>query len=189
MNTEPDDDALIAAALAGDEACAAQLYHRHADRAHRICYRVTLDEGLARDCAQETWLKAFRSLERYRPGNGFGGWLAAIAVRTAIDATRKRARAPISSLDADNCAEPVASEPCARTLLDERLAMEQVEEALRTLSPAQRAAFVMRHYEDAPLSEIAQALGCAEGTVKSHIHRAVLALRDKLAPYLVPGGR
>ena len=69
------DDDLATRAAKGDEGSAARLYERYADRVYRIAYRVVLDEGLSKDVAQETWMKAFRHLKRFSLGSSFGAWV------------------------------------------------------------------------------------------------------------------
>ncbi|HQH71485.1 MAG TPA: sigma-70 family RNA polymerase sigma factor, partial [bacterium] len=72
----------------------------------------------------------------------------------------------------------------AREEVEEQEIHEAIQEVLSRLTVQQRAAFVLRHYEDTPLRDIALALNCSEGAVKSHIHRAVTAVRKALAVYL-----
>ncbi|MEW6235091.1 MAG: sigma-70 family RNA polymerase sigma factor [Candidatus Omnitrophota bacterium] len=174
------DDVLIIAAEKGSESAAAQLYARYADKVYRIAYRITLDENLAKDCAQETWIKAFAKIHRYRLGSSFPAWLAAIAVHSAIDLLRqcRKRRSVECENGEEEYGQPV--EPAARLRLEECEIHAAVDLALEQLPANQRAAFVMRHYEELPLKTIAETLGCLEGTVKTHIHRAVKAVRSVL---------
>mgnify|MGYP006272055993 CR=1 FL=1 len=178
----PSDAELVAATRAGNEQAAGQLYHRYADRVYRICYRVILDSRRAEECTQEIWLKVFRGAGRYSPDRPFASWLKAVAVRTAIDHSRKHYREWNHRSEYNTDFEAVDQKPNARQTADENYWLAEIKKALKTLSPAQRAAFIMRHYEGASVAEIAFVLNCAEGTVKSHIHRAVQEMRQALGP-------
>lgn len=185
MQTETydTDDRLAKEALGGDERAAARLYHRYADRVYRIAYRVTLDEGFAKDAAQETWIKVFKNLNRYRESSSFTAWVSSIAVRTAIDMLRKTARISAMAPIEECCEQPASNEITARNwLADQELEAEALR-ILQQLPDTQRAAFVLRHFENVSLREIGEMLDCTEGTVKAHIHRAMTAIRKELARF------
>lgn len=167
-------------AMRGDERAAAKLYHCFADRVYRIAYRIILDEGLAKDAAQETWIKVFRSLNRYRLGSSFSAWVSSIASRTAIDLLRKRNRIPAME-SVEECGDfPASNLPSRWNNSADRELEAWVMNILRRLPDMQRTAFVLRHFEGLSLREIGETLGCLEGTVKAHIHRAVLVIRKEM---------
>ena len=176
------DEALIKAAQRGDRDAAGWLYNRHVDRVHRICYRIVLDPSQVRDCVQEVWLKVFRNLGRFRSGKSFAAWLNTIAANTAIDFYRKCARQR-SHPDADETYVRglAADEQPASRQTDETPVQQKIREALEEIGVNQRTAFILRYFENMPTAEIARVLGCAEGTVRVHIHRSLLALRARLA--------
>lgn len=181
-NHDPNYE-LVTNALGGDESAAAKLYHCHADRVYRIAYRVILDEGLAKDASQETWIKVFRNLNRYRLGSSFQAWVSSIAARTAIDMLRKRNRIPVME-SVEECGDRSASNyPSVWNESADREIEAAVIEVVKRLPDTQRAAFILRHFEGMPLREIGESLGCAEGTVKAHIHRAVMVIRDELKKF------
>jgi RNA polymerase sigma factor (sigma-70 family) len=108
--------------------------------------------------------------------------LNSIAVNAAIDYCRrwKRQRDRVDIEDT----RPellLTDDPVVELRLDDVLVRRRVQEALEEVSVKQRTAFVLRYLEDMPLPEIARALGCREGTVRTHIHRCLLSLRAKLA--------
>ncbi len=179
------DEALVEAIQRGDEDAAACLYHRHIDRVHRICYRIVLDSSQAPDCVQEVWLKVFRNLGRFRCERSFVAWLNTVAANTAIDCYRRwKRQGPPVAID-EIGAEPLATDEQAEDPpFDDATVRRQVEEALEEISVNQRTAFVLRYFEDMPVPQIARALGCREGTVRTHIRRGLLALRAKLATKL-----
>lgn len=177
------DDALAYAVSRGDEQAAAALYARYARRVHRIVYRVLLDERLARDTAQEAWCKIFRGISRYRPGSSLHAWISTIAARCAIDIARKRERHREVDLDEDTMRCIPSKDPPPRQEAEEREIEAEIQRVLRRLPAAQRAAFVLRHYEGESLKEVAGALGCSPGTAKTHVYRAACALRRGLAKF------
>lgn len=176
------DEALIKAVQKGDRNAAAWLYNRHIDRVHRICYRIVLDPSQVQDCVQEVWLKVFRKLGRFHCDRSFAAWLNTVTANTAIDYYRKwvRHRDRISS-DGIHPGTPATDENPGNRQLDSALIQERIRDALEEISVNQRTAFVLRYYEDMPIAEIAQIIGCSEGAVRTHISRSLLALRAKLA--------
>ena len=171
------DEALVKAAKRGDREAAAWLYHRHVDKVHRICFRIVLDPSQVQDCVQEVWLKVFRSLDQFRSGRSFVAWLNTVTANTAIDYYRKHVRQQNHREAHQNYVE--TSTTSERP--DETHIHEKIQMALEEISVNQRAAFTLRYFEDMPTTEIARTLGCAEGTVRVHIRRALLALRERLA--------
>ena len=175
------DEALIEAAQKGDKNAAACLYNRHIDRVNRICYRIVLDLSQVQDCVQEVWLKVFRNLDRFRCRESFATWLNTVTANTAIDYYRKWIRQG-NRLNCDKIHKRVvAADRTIDQQLDKVLIHQRVYEALEEMSVNQRTALVLRYFEDMPMAEIAQILGCTEGTVRTHIRRSLLALRAKLA--------
>ena len=176
------DEALIKAAQSGDREAAAWLYHRHVDRTHRICYRIVLDASQVQDCVQEVWLKVFGNLDRFKSEKSFVAWLNTITANTAIDYYRKLTRQKnLRDINEIHEKTLTAIKPSETKQHDEALIQQHIREALEDISVNQRTAFVMRYFEDMPTAEIARTLGCAEGTVRVHISRSLLALRNKLA--------
>ena len=176
------DEALIEAAQGGDRNAAAWLYDRHVDRVHRICYRIVLDPSQVQDCVQEVWLKVFRKLGQFSCDKSFAAWLNAVTANTAIDYYRKwiRHRNYINNGEIQPGTATTDENPGHRQL-DSAHIQQRIREALEKISVNQRTAFVLRYYEDMPVAEIAQTLGCSEGAVRTHIRRSLLALRAKLA--------
>ena len=176
------DEALVEAIQGGDSNAAGQLYYRHVDRVHRICYRVVPDHSQVQDCVQEVWLKVFRKLGRSRCDGPFVAWLNAVTANTAIDYYRKWVRDRNHVKNGEIHPHTVARDENPGSLpLDSALIEERIRDALETISVNQRTAFILRYYEEIPIAEIAQTIGCTEGTVRTHIRRSLLALRAKLA--------
>jgi RNA polymerase sigma-70 factor (ECF subfamily) len=174
------DGALIEAIKKGDKNAAAWLYHRHVDRVHRICYRIVLDPSHVQDCVQEVWLKVFRNIDRFQCSKSFEGWLNTVTANTAIDYYRKWIKRE-NHIDSDEIRAMVTDENPGERKLDGALIQHRIREALEKVSVNQRTAFILRYFEEMPITEIAETLGCTEGAVRTHIRRSLLALRSKLA--------
>jgi RNA polymerase sigma-70 factor, ECF subfamily len=181
---EPDDDALVQQAQEGDADAFRGLVERHSARIFRLAWRITGDEALAEDAVQETFLRAYRSLPRFDARSRFGTWLHRIAVNTAIEAMRKNRTRPETILEDP---EPLPSpEPGPERAALSQEIQRSVRTALGELSPMERTAFVLRHFEGRPLAEICRHLGLRESAGKQAIFRAVRKLRRVLEPLVHP---
>jgi RNA polymerase sigma-70 factor, ECF subfamily len=178
---------LVAGALAGQQSAFEQIVRRYQRPLVRFIARVTGDREHAEDLAQESFVKAFRSLAAFDTSRRLSSWLFRIAHNTAVDAMR-RPRRPTVSIDAaagtthDAVAMPVApSEPDPV----ERAALRRaLDAAMRRLRPEFRAAVVLRYDEGLPFDEIGQVMGIPEATARSHVHRA----RKELVRHLTEAG-
>lgn len=160
----------IKAAQSGSEQALEHLYRRHWPWAHRAAYLVVHDAAAAEDIAQEAFLAAIRSLDRFDRARPFGPWLNRIVVNRAIDWAR--ARALRRETGAEFEAEVVApADPVHES--GPAVYSDEVVVALKELSPEHRAVVVLRYLLDYTPGEIAQALGLPRGTVNSRLRRAL----------------
>jgi RNA polymerase sigma-70 factor (ECF subfamily) len=164
----------IKAAQGGSEEALEQLYRRHWPWAHRAAYLVVHDPAAAEDIAQEAFLSAIRSLDRFDRRRPFGPWLNRIVVNRAIDWARARSLRGETASDPGSEAAPAQHEPPE---LSTSVYSAEVVAALRTLSPEQRALIVLRYLLEYTPGEIAKALGLPRGTVNSRLRRGL----DRLA--------
>lgn len=169
------DAELVERTLAGDERAFQELYERHVDRVFRLTYRMSGEDDLARDYTQETFVRAYKGLDRFRGDASFSTWVHSIAVSTTLNGLRqvKRRRGRERALDegvhvAVRTREP---EPYLRTRLKE--AIDRLPELYRTV-------FLMHDLEGYTHSEIAATLEVAEGTSKARLSRARAKLRAVL---------
>ena len=178
---------IITQALAGSQSAFEQIVRRYQRPIISLIARMTGDWALAEDLAQETFVKAFRSLAAFDTTRRLSSWLFRIAHNTAIDAMR-RSRAPQGAIDSsctaaldavDELATLPAPDPIERRELGHAL-----EAALAELRPDQRAAIVMRYESGLSFDEIGTVLGVPEVTARSHVHRA----RKELARLLTASG-
>jgi RNA polymerase sigma-70 factor (ECF subfamily) len=168
----PSEHALVRAAQGGSAEAMEELFRRHWPRAHRAAWLVVHDAAAAEDVAQEAFLAAVRSLDRFDRRRPFGPWLHRIVVNRAID--HARARDVRREVPADAVAEAAAASAGSCAPSDEVVA------ALAALAPEQRAVIVLRHLLGFTPGEIARVLGLPRGTVNSRLRRGLDALVEPL---------
>jgi RNA polymerase sigma-70 factor (ECF subfamily) len=151
-----------------------KLFRAHWPRAYRAALLVVGDAAAAEDIAQESFLAAVRSLDRFDRRRPFGPWLHRIVVNRAIDFTR--ARRLRREIDLERIAEPAGAE----RELDSRA--EEIAVALSSLGPEQRAVIVLRYLLEYTPGEIAEILGLPRGTVNSRLRRGLDRLEEGLEP-------
>jgi RNA polymerase sigma-70 factor (ECF subfamily) len=145
----------------------------------------------AEDVSQEVFLRVFRSFKTFNQDAKLGAWLYRITYNASIDHLRKRAVTPEpmadEALEARFQSQPQIAEPQASlnpaVAAERGLLQDRIEKALGNVSPREKAVFLLRHYEDLSLKEIAESLELTVGSVKSYLFRAVRKLRTELVPY------
>jgi RNA polymerase sigma-70 factor (ECF subfamily) len=180
-----DDATAVAKARAGDEEAFRLLVERHSRALFKLAYRMTGNEHDAEDVVQDAFLKAYRSLDRFEERAQVGSWLYRIAANCAFDVLRRRQRrdSRLESLDdGDEVHEPAAHGPGPDRLALGGDVRRHVEAALERMSPRERAAFVLRHFEGRSVKEIEAALGIDTTSVKQSVCRAVRKAREVLRP-------
>lgn len=181
MNT--DDAGLAARARNGDSKAFTELVSRHQDRVFRFVFRMIGSREEAMDITQDSFVKAWQAMPRWRPEAQFGTWLLQIARNATRDVLRRSNVVAFEPLDADL---PVADPaPTPEERIEARCRVASLDAALRMLPSEHREVLLLREMEDLSYAEIARALGVAEGTVKSRIARARTAL---LAIFASAGG-
>jgi RNA polymerase sigma-70 factor (ECF subfamily) len=177
MREEDQDAADAARVIAGDLSAFEGIVRRWQSRLLNMAWRFCRDRHRAEDMAQEVFVKAFRSLAKFRGESSFSTWLTAIALNTY----RSRLRAdgqPLLSLDP---ALTFTTEPGSLQMLQERERAEAVRRAVLTLPERYRDAILMFYFEERDLAESARVLGVAEGTLKARLHRGRELLRRRCA--------
>jgi len=165
------------------------LVDRYGRYLFRVAYRLTGNEQDAEDVVQESFLRAFRSLESYDGRAAFSSWLFRIAHNYSLDLLRVRNARPTASLtdqegEARALAETVADgRPTPERLASSARLQQRLREALAGLTEQERTAFTMRHYEDLPIAEICKVLETSENAVKHAIFRAVRKVRKAMVEW------
>ncbi len=178
----------VTLAQAGDEAAFRRLVERHSRGLFQLAFRLTGNEPDAEDVVQDAFLKAYRELKRFEARSSFRTWLHRVTVNCAYDLLRKRPRFEAEPIDGDEGAGGFEPEADASGRPDRAAygaeVQEQVRRAMAQLTPTERAAFVLRHFEGRPLHEIGPALGLQLSATKHSIFRAVQKMRRALRPVI-----
>jgi RNA polymerase sigma-70 factor (ECF subfamily) len=194
MSVDDSDLSLVQLAQRGDSTAFDALVLRYQHKVVKLIMRYVRDAAEAEDIAQEAFIKAYRALPRFRGDSAFYTWLYRIAINTAKNALAARGRSPIEyDLDADESEHSAdlrhnmrdMATPEAMALTEEirttvNAAMDQLPEDLRT-------AIVLRELEGLSYEEIAAAMDCPVGTVRSRIFRAREAIDARLREVLDGG--
>ena len=182
---------LIRKAAGGDRRAFDRLVVVKRERVVRTAYQVTGDLEDARDVAQSVFLRLWRVLPRFDPGQRFDTWLYRITVNAAIDLLRTRGpKGMLQPLPEDpSVLEAEGSDGGLEAGLDLRDLQRAFSRLAARLSPKQRAAFVLREIEGLETAEVARILDVTESTVRNHILQARRTLRaglEKDYPGLCP---
>jgi len=162
----------LAQARQGEEQAFAWLVEAYQVPVYNVCYRLLGDRGEAEDAAQESFLRAYRSMGSYDPERKFRTWLLSIASHYCIDQLRRR-RINAYSFEEDDSWEQVGEPaPGPEAALAAREKESALRDLLRHLGPQDRAAIVLRYWYDLSNEEIARSLSLSVEAVKSRLHRA-----------------
>jgi RNA polymerase sigma-70 factor (ECF subfamily) len=188
---EIPDSHYIEETLAGNSSAFDTLIERYKNRLYSVIYNIVNHREDAYDLAQEAFLRAYKSLKSYQGKSNFYTWLYRIAVNHAINFKKRQKDAlSISLNEFDNSIEKdrafqelVIQEQSSKDLLLAEL-KEKLNNSLNKLSEEHRTVVVLHDIEGLPHGEIAEILGCSEGTVRSRLHYAHLQLQMLLGNYL-----
>ena len=172
-----DEIAWIEQARNGSDEAFTQLVETYQNPVYNLCYRMLGEAEAAEDAAQETFFKAYRNLARYDINRSFPTWLLSIAAHHCIDRLRRRKFTAFSIDDEENHIElPDTNVPDPEKETVRRETQAQMQILLKSLDATDRAAVVLRYWNDCSEVEIAQALSLTVPAVKSRLHRARRAL-------------
>lgn len=178
--TEPQDarvdweSALVQRARSGDTRAFERLYREHVGRVYGLCLRMTRDPAMAEDCAQETFINAWKALSRFETRSSLATWLHRIAVNVAL--AKRRKTTPVVELTTDDNEDAIESDWTLETPME----VSEIEAAIERLPDGARDVLVLHAIYGYSHIEAAEMLGVAEGTCKAQLHRARSLLRDKL---------
>ena len=177
------DETLMAKVVRGQSRALEPLVRRHADGLLTFIRRMVVDHHRGEELFQDVFLAVWTKRHLYEFPRPFKPWLYAIALNKCRAFFRSRGQRDLS-LNGEAAAEPAAPDvsPPERVIADET--DRQVLAAVHGLPPQQRAVVLLRVWDDLPYAAIAEVVGCNEGTVRSHMHHGLLALRRSLAPRL-----
>lgn len=185
------DQVLVERVQEGDVAAFDRLVHKYRERLYSVIYNLTSNREDAADLTQESFIKAFRSINRFKGKSAFFTWLYRIGVNTTLSHLKRNRFRRFFSLD-------YMDEEGGHVALVEKLAakhqsekgallselQEKLNEALQKLSPKHRTVVVLFEIEGLSHQEIANIVGCSVGTVRSRLHYAKQQLQADLKAFI-----
>jgi RNA polymerase sigma-70 factor, ECF subfamily len=178
------DEELVARSIRGDADSFNQLVLRWERPIYALAYRTIGREEDARDICQETFLRAFRALPRFRGQAKFSSWLYRIALNLCRDWIRRERRTgfvqPPEDVDLTDLASPDDPSESIEQLVARRDQVRAVERAMARLPDEQRTAIVLKEYHGLTFQEIADLMGCPLSTVKTRLYQGLSVLRREL---------
>jgi len=184
-----EEQVLIERARNGEMGAFRKLVERYKKKIYYLSLDLTGNHHDAEDLSQEVFIKAYRSLKNFRGEAKFNSWLYRITVNTCISQKRKKSVSAMTlqeDFDDDSAQQQFSnggSNHNPEHSAEAGLMQQHIDNALQCLTPRERSIFVLRHYNDLPLKEIAQILKITEGTVKSMLFRGIQKLQKELSFY------
>jgi RNA polymerase sigma-70 factor (ECF subfamily) len=191
--SEQLDEDLVLRVQQGDKSAYDFLVIKYQHRIIQLVNRYVKDPSEAQDVAQEAFIKAYRALGNFRGDSAFYTWLYRIAINTAknylVSRSRRSSDYHVDIQDAEtfeNAPQLQGMETPERLLLNQEI-IDTIKAAIEKLPEEMRTAIMLREFEGMSYEEIAQAMDCPVGTVRSRIFRAREAIDNKLNPLLEHG--
>jgi RNA polymerase sigma-70 factor (ECF subfamily) len=191
--TEPriDEARLIQEIRAGKTELFEYFVRQYQKKITRIAYRFLRDGGEADCAAQESFLRAYQNLDDFREGSTFETWLTRICINWCKDRLKRRRlvfyfhQAPAREDEDSDGPQQLAAHPgpSPERRAASREIREKLREAIEGLSPRQKSIFMMKHFEEMSIPEIAETTGLDSGTIKSHLFRAAHKIRERLSDF------
>ena len=173
----PED--LVERLKAGDERAFEELVEQYRERVHRVAWRILRDDEDAEDVAQEAFIKVFKNIGRFEGRSSLYTWVYRITVNIALNKIKRdkfRRMVPLGDMIRGDTRPQ--SDP-ARAAISSEIAT-RIDEAVKLLPDKQRAVFTLKFYEELSHREIAEIVGCSEGTSKANYFHAIRKLRKLL---------
>jgi RNA polymerase sigma-70 factor (ECF subfamily) len=177
-----EDQILVDRVLAGDSRAFEKLVEKYKKRIYYLAYKMTRDHDSADELAQESFVKAYQALSRFKKGHSFYTWIYRICVNLSINFLKKEKNSVSTDMISEK--ELLQFSRKVSNQLESMITSEQaaiVKEALEIIPPDQKAAFILRIYENMTYDQIAEVMNCSVGTVMSRLYRARHKLRAALA--------
>jgi RNA polymerase sigma-70 factor (ECF subfamily) len=177
------DDELIRRAGEGDLRAFDVLVRRYQRKVYYLALRMLKSHDAADDVAQDTFVRAYRAIGTFKPGSNFYTWLYRICMNRSLNYLEKEKHLVPESAFGEG-SSPLERASTEADPLDEVAGAESaqlIEKAIDSLSPAYKAVFILRVYEEMTYEEIAESLGISMGTVMSRLFRAREKLQEMLS--------
>jgi RNA polymerase sigma-70 factor (ECF subfamily) len=179
---------IVQSAQEGDREAFRMLFEQNRKRIFSLAYQYTRNTEDAEDILQETFIKTYNHLNKYKldKDSNFSSWIYRIGINCSIDYIRRKKDKPGNRSDW-NKLEPILSDD-NNSNPEHSAGVEELRQKISILveglSPRQRMVFILKHYQQLSIKEIAENLGCSEGSVKKQLFRAISALKNPLKKYL-----
>jgi RNA polymerase sigma-70 factor (ECF subfamily) len=183
-----NDKELVDRILAKDPKVFNDIVRTFTKRVYMLAKELTQDHDAAEDLTQEVFIRVYRSMNTFRGDSKLSTWIYRVTMNAFINTTRTR-QYEVSKTSAEFDDEMQNTDGITydvadpERVLSQKVIDEHIQEALKKLSPSQRTVFILRHYHDLPLKEIAEQMGNTEGTVKVLLFRATQNLQKYLQFY------
>ena len=181
-----EDDKLISKVKEGDMKAFEVLIIKYQKPIYALCRRMTGEHQSADDLSQETFIKAYTSIQRFRTGMNFFSWIRKIAINNSLNYLKTRRREePLGAREEKVTANLNGSQPeLPQEKLQRKFMENKFQEALEALPPDQKTIFILRVFENQSYKGISEMLNIPHGTVMSRLSRARKKLKERLAEYL-----
>lgn len=175
-----DEYQIVERVKSGDQDAFCELVERYKEKAMSIAFSLCGNYEDAKDVSQEAFIKAFKAVRSFRRDSRFFTWFYRILINLCRDHLRRKMKSV--TIDDENIFETIASDdPGPEDRLSNKELGEQLTEALNSLPERQKRVFTLKNIHGLKINEIAEILKCAEGTIKAHLFKATLSLRERLA--------
>jgi RNA polymerase sigma-70 factor (ECF subfamily) len=190
-----EEQALVERLARGEMSAFQELVEQNKKKVYYLALDIVGNHHDAEDISQEVFLKVFRSFQTFKRDAKLSSWLYRITVNASIDHLRKKSAVPERMQD-EFLEEHLQHNPAGslefagdpERSAETRLIQEHIESALQKISAQERSAFVLRHYHDLMIKDIAEVMNVSVGTVKSYLFRGIKKLQRELAIYRMPSG-
>jgi len=183
-----NERAVVQSAQQGNPEAFRMLFEQNRQRIFSLAFQYTKNAEDAEDILQETFIKTFNFLDKYQIENdtSFSSWVYRISINCSIDYLRRKKNKKEDFSDWDTVEKTYSDDnrlsPEHSTRFEEL--REKIAVLVEKLSPRQRMVFILKHYQQLSIKEIAELLDCSEGSVKKQLFRAISAIKNPLKKYL-----
>lgn len=179
-----EDSLLVDRFKKGEERAFDELVNKYKKRIYYLAYSLTSNHADALDLSQETFIKVYKSIHRFRGRSSFYTWLYRITVNICLNHLKRESKKKEVSFDERIEVAQVDWWSNPKKALENKELQEDLTKAIDSLPPQQKTVFTLRHLEGLPHKEIASILGCSIGNVKANLFQALQKLRQRLKGYL-----
>jgi RNA polymerase sigma-70 factor (ECF subfamily) len=173
-----DEQQLITEVQQGSHDAFRLLVERHMRQAYDVAFGILGNHHDADDATQEAFVKAYRSISSFRSASSFGTWLYRIVTNESLNRVKRSKRKQRNEVQLEHAENETVSYQMSSMTIDDT--QRYLERALHELPTLQRAVVMLRHLNGLSTHQVSRILECSEGTVKTHLHRGLKKMRERL---------